>query len=194
MVTFAERLNPAEDAAVRQALAPKRGKAASKVGHTVTICFGRQQAEYRVIAQYKNRKAVTVYLLSEWNTASNRLIELYSDGYLITEGKATFQQAPTWLGKRQQAMRNAWRLIGLLKRIRLALREVGLGMVKMAEIVPLTAYRGRFEMEDKTGYFGYDGASEIYFGSQEDALRLIYLQLRTCKRLKAELKKAGIAL
>lgn len=197
MVMFKERQDPAADAAIRHALAPTRGKAgkvvsSSRVGQVVTISFNRQQTDYRVIAQYKNRKAVTVYLLSEWNTTSGKLMQIYSDGYQITEGKATFHQAGRWLDERDQAMRNAWRLIGLLRRIRLALREVSVGAVNMAELGDFTGYRGRYEIEAKTGYFSYDGDGEIYFGSQDDAMRLIFLEMRTCKRLNAEMQKAGI--
>lgn len=191
MVTFAQ-LDPRIEDARREALTPPARGKGSKVGHIVTIHFGKQQQDYTVIAEYKNRKAATVYLLSEWNTASNKLIEIYSDGYQITEGRAVFTESTLWLDYKEQAMRNVWRLIELLKRIRLALREVGVGSVEIAQIGAFTAQRGRFEMEDKTGYFSHMSEGEFYFGDKTEATRLCEMRRRANKRLKAEMQKAGI--
>ncbi len=161
------------------------------IGQSLSIRFGRHVVNYVVIGTCINHHGRICYAVNQWNKTSKRFVEFSEDSYYFQEQRAVWGDVVE-LNKVQRAMAKAYRIIQIMPFLRKRIRSVSPGVAVMSEVVAMTSYRGRYDMEDMSHYISVDSDSEYLFGNPAKKAELLAKQKRLQEKLMSALFIAGI--
>lgn len=170
--------------------APK--KPIIRTGQVFTMRFMNETSHHWIIAQETSRLGRQQYILADWNSHANRFMTISEDDLMCKRG--SFSNASYPMPESAKAAARAFRLMRLIRLVHRSIKRISSGLVHCQQILAQTAYRGAFDMHDKTGYAMMDDEPDFLFGNEQIKKERIALQKKLAAMLREEMTLAGIPL